>query len=116
MRGLSEKPRTSPTDTMADSHKDLARDKDRQGQRPPLYKILLHNDDYTPADWVVDLLMSLFRRPQREAELLMLAVHANGSAVVGVYTHEVAETKVAQVYLFAREGGHPLQATMEPDV
>lgn len=84
-------------------------------QRPPLYKVLLLNDDYTPMEFVVHILERLFHKTQDQAMEIMLAVHHKGLAVVGLYSHEVAETKVAQVRQLARANQHPLQCTMEKD-
>lgn len=82
-------------------------------KRPPLYKVLLLNDDYTPMEFVVAVLERYFGMTHAEAFDIMLAVHKKGLAVVGVFSHEIAETKVAQVMDFARQHQHPLQCTME---
>ena len=82
-------------------------------QRPPLYKVLLLNDDYTPMEFVVHVLERFFGMTHAQAFDLMLTVHKKGVAVVGVFSFEVAETKVAQVMDFARRHQHPLQCTME---
>jgi ATP-dependent Clp protease adaptor protein ClpS len=82
-------------------------------QRPPLYKVLLLNDDYTPMEFVVHVLERFFGLSHAQAFELMLTVHKKGLAVVGVFSFEVAETKVAQVMDFARRHQHPLQCTME---
>jgi ATP-dependent Clp protease adaptor protein ClpS len=84
-------------------------------QRPSLYKVLLLNDDYTPMDFVVYVLEHFFNKPSEEATRIMLHVHQKGVGVCGVYTYEVAETKVAQVMNFARQHQHPLQCTMEKE-
>ncbi len=84
-------------------------------KRPRMYRVLLHNDDFTPMDFVVDLLRNLFHHDETEATRIMLHVHHNGIGVAGVYTHEIAETKVLQVHLLARKNGHPLMASMEPE-
>jgi ATP-dependent Clp protease adaptor protein ClpS len=84
-------------------------------QRPSLYKVLLLNDDYTPMDFVVYILEHFFNKPREEATRIMLHVHQKGVGVCGVYTYEVAETKVAQVMSFARQHQHPLQCTMEKE-
>ncbi|WP_111977269.1 ATP-dependent Clp protease adapter ClpS [Algibacillus agarilyticus] len=80
---------------------------------PPMYKVLLNNDDYTPMDFVVDVLMKFFRVDEEKATQIMLAVHYEGKGVCGVFTAEIAETKVAQVREYARENQHPLLCTME---
>src|SRR5690606_2199632 len=84
-------------------------------QRPPLYKVLLLNDDYTPMEFVVHVLERFFGMSHAQAFELMLTVHKKGVAVVGVFSHEIAETKVAQVMDFARRHQHPLQCTMEKE-
>ena len=84
-------------------------------ERPPLYEVLLHNDDYTTQEFVVQVLQQFFRKDATEAHHLMLKVHMTGKAIVAVYTKDIAETKIEQVTDYAREHGHPLQMTMEPD-
>lgn len=84
-------------------------------QRPPLYKVLLLNDDYTPMEFVIYILERLFRKTHDQAMEIMLTVHHKGLAVVGLYSHEVAETKVTQVTQLARANQHPLQCMMEKD-
>ncbi|MBN2450720.1 MAG: ATP-dependent Clp protease adapter ClpS [Lentisphaeria bacterium] len=86
---------------------------DRRVRRPPLYRVLLHNDDYTPMDFVVGILKGVFRREEADAVRIMLNVHKRGVGVAGVYPHEVAETKVAKVHTAARAEGHPLRCSME---
>jgi ATP-dependent Clp protease adaptor protein ClpS len=84
-------------------------------QRPPLYKVLILNDDYTPMEFVVQVLERFFGMTHAQAFELMLTVHKKGLAVVGVFTHEIAETKVVQVMDFARRHQHPLQCTLEKE-
>lgn len=84
-------------------------------QRPPLYKVLLLNDDYTPMEFVVHVLERFFGISHSQAVEIMLTVHKKGVAVVGVFSYEIAETKVAQVMDFARRNQHPLQCTMEKE-
>lgn len=84
-------------------------------KRPPLYKVLLLNDDYTPMEFVVHVLERFFGLNHAQAFEIMLTVHKKGVAVVGVFSHEIAETKVAQVMDFARRHQHPLQCTMEKE-
>ena len=84
-------------------------------KRPPLYKVLLLNDDYTPMEFVVHVLERFFGMSHAESFELILTVHKKGLAVVGVFSFEVAETKVAQVMDFARRHQHPLQCTMEKE-
>lgn len=82
-------------------------------QRPPLYKVLLLNDDYTPMEFVVHVLERFFGIGHTHAVEIMLTVHRKGLAVVGVFSFEIAETKVTQVMDYARRNQHPLQCTME---
>jgi ATP-dependent Clp protease adaptor protein ClpS len=84
-------------------------------KRPSLYKVILLNDDYTPMEFVVTVLERFFRKNREEATRIMLHVHQKGVGVCGVFTREVAETKVRQVMSFAGENRHPLQCTMEPE-
>ena len=81
--------------------------------RPPLYSVLLLNDDYTPMDFVVDVLMRFFPLDLERATQVMLHVHTRGRGVCGLYTREVAESKVAQVNEYSRLNQHPLLCTME---
>ncbi len=85
----------------------------RKLKKPKLYKVLLHNDDYTTMEFVVFILMSIFRRSETDAVQIMLHVHKNGIGVAGVYTYEVAETRVAQVEALAREHEFPLRCSLE---
>ena len=82
-------------------------------QPPSMYKVLLNNDDYTPMDFVVEVLMRFFNLDAEKANQLMLTVHYRGKAVCGVYTAEIAETKVMQVNQYARKNQHPLLCSME---
>ncbi len=84
-------------------------------KKPPLYKVLILNDDYTPMEFVVHVLEKFFGMSHQQSFELMLTVHKKGMAVVGVYSHEIAETKVTQVMDFARRHQHPLQCTMEKE-
>ena len=82
-------------------------------KRPNLYRVLLLNDDYTPMEFVVHVLERFFNKPREDATRIMLHVHQNGVGECGVFTYEVAETKVTQVMDFARQHQHPLQCVME---
>ena len=82
-------------------------------KRPPLYKVILINDDYTPMDFVVHILEIFFSLDRETATRIMLEVHTRGMGVCGVFTHEIAETKVSQVNSYSREHQHPLLCTME---
>ena len=82
-------------------------------KKPPLYKVVLINDDYTPMEFVVDILQRIFGLDRPKATRVMLEVHTRGKGVCGVFTFEIAETKVAQVTSYARQHQHPLLCTME---
>jgi ATP-dependent Clp protease adaptor protein ClpS len=82
-------------------------------KRPPLYQVVLLNDDYTPMEFVVDVLERIFGMDRTTATRVMLEVHTRGKGVCGVFTFEIAETKVAQVTTYARQHQHPLLCTME---
>ena len=112
MTGLVFKMTNKPED---DNDQDVLVDTRAKTERPPLYKVMLLNDDYTPMEFVVIVLERLFGMNQAQAFDIMLTVHKKGLAVVGVFSHEVAETKVAQVMDFARQHQHPLQCTMEKE-
>ena len=83
--------------------------------QPRMYKVLLHNDNYTTMDFVVMVLMHVFHKPEAEAVRIMLDVHQKGIGLVGVYPREVAETKVQRVLQLAKEAEFPLLCTMEPE-
>ncbi|MEJ2643589.1 MAG: ATP-dependent Clp protease adapter ClpS [Gammaproteobacteria bacterium] len=82
-------------------------------KRPPLYKVILLNDDYTPMEFVVQVLETFFSMGREKATQIMLHVHTRGKGVCGVFTREIAETKVAQVNEYSRRHQHPLLCTME---
>ena len=93
----------------------LALDTRPKTKRPPLYKVLILNDDYTPMEFVIMVLEKFFGLTHQESFELMLTVHKKGLAVVGVYSREIAETKVTQVSDMAQRHEHPLQCTMEKE-
>ena len=82
-------------------------------KRPPFYKVVMLNDDYTPMDFVVEILKSIFRKTQQDAITIMLEIHQKGSGLCGIFTHEIAETKVEMVIAIARQNEYPLQCVME---
>lgn len=92
---------------------ELVTETKKKLKKPPLYKVLLHNDDYTTKEFVVEILQYVFYKEQTEAVQIMLHVHKKGIGVAGVYTYEVAETKVALVESLARQHEYPLKCTME---
>ncbi len=106
---MSSKPRDGDGDT------GVAVETRTKTNRPPLYKVLLLNDDFTPMEFVVHVLERFFGLSHAQAFEIMLTVHKKGVAVVGVFAFEIAETKVGQVMDFARRHQHPLQCTMEKE-
>ncbi|MEM1023420.1 MAG: ATP-dependent Clp protease adaptor ClpS [Myxococcota bacterium] len=94
------------TDTLVETQESTA--------KPPLYKVLFHNDDYTTMEFVVASLMTVFHHDESSATRIMMHIHTNGVGVAGVYTREVAETKVAQTIAMARKNDFPLELTIEP--
>lgn len=86
-----------------------------KNEKPSLYKVLLLNDDYTPMEFVVHVLEKFFSKNRQEATDIMLHVHRRGVGICGIFTHEIAETKVAQVLDFARQNEQPLQCIMEKE-
>ncbi|MDY7218912.1 ATP-dependent Clp protease adapter ClpS [Denitrificimonas sp. JX-1] len=85
-------------------------------QPPPMYRVIMLNDDYTPMDFVVEVLETYFAMSREQSTQVMLAVHQQGEAVCGVYTRDIAETKAQQVIEYARECEHPLLCEIEKDV
>jgi len=102
---------------MAENYPDLQEeldvDRETRLNEPPMYRVYLMNDDYTPMDFVVDILMTVFRQSQEKAAEIMLHVHHQGKGLCGIYTYEVAETKVDTVHELAEENGYPLRSVME---
>jgi ATP-dependent Clp protease adaptor protein ClpS len=94
---------------------DVRSEQDVQLEEPPLYRVLLLNDDYTTMDFVVEVLRYVFQRSEEDANQIMLNVHRKGVGVCGLYPYEIAETKVDMVDSLARERGFPLKCTMERD-
>lgn len=92
---------------------DVLDEEKTQVKPPSMYKVILNNDDYTPMDFVIEVLQKFFSMDLEKATQLMLAVHYEGKAICGTFTAEVAETKVAQVMMYTREYEHPLLCTME---
>ncbi len=84
-------------------------------KKPRMFKVVLLNDDYTPMDFVVDVLERIFRKTPEQAVQIMLAIHNKGSGICGVFPYEIAETKVQQVLGYSQESQHPLQCTLEPE-
>ena len=110
--GSAENEQSSPVDqttaVIVPEHKE-------EIEKPPMYKVLLLNDDYTPMEFVVAVLQAVFSFSPERAFDLMLTVHNKGVGVAGVFIHEIAETKANQVMRLAQEHGHPLMCTIEED-
>jgi len=96
--------------TLTESHND------QKLERPRMWRVLLHNDDYTTQEFVVWVLESVFRKPRVEAIEVMMRVHQSGVGIAGIYTHDVAETKLRKTRQMAEEHEFPLLVTMEPEV
>ena len=103
------------SDDIPDLQEELTTEIDEEVTEPPLYKVLLHNDNFTTKAFVVEILMAIFNKSLEESTQLMWQVHKNGIGVCGVYTFEVAETKIKQVTSLARENGFPLKLSMEEE-
>ncbi len=84
-------------------------------KRPPMFKVLLHNDHYTTMDFVVEVLRDIYQKPMLEAVNIMLSVHKSGAGLAGVYAAEIAETKIDRTHKLAQEKGFPLKCSMEPE-
>lgn len=102
-------------DTSEDSETGVATESLKKTEKPPLYKVLLHNDDYTSMDFVVFILMSVFYKDEPSARRIMLEVHNRGLGVAGVFTYEIAESKINKVTAMARGNEFPLLCTMEKE-
>jgi ATP-dependent Clp protease adaptor protein ClpS len=98
-----------------DNDSDLATERKSKLEKIRRYKVLFHNDDYTTMEFVIDVLMKFFHKSETEATHIMLSVHHKGHGVAGVFTKDVAETKVAQVTDYAKEQGMPLRLSVEPE-
>lgn len=98
-----------------ENDKDVAILNKITSELPKRYKVLLHNDDYTTMEFVVMILQRIFHKSVQEARDIMLAVHSKGIGICGIYTYEVAETKVVQVKRFSKDHGFPLKCTCEPE-
>ena len=104
------------SDHQHDDHRGLAVEESRpKTKRPPMYKVVLLNDDYTPMEFVVHVLEIFFNKDRPTATRIMLAVHTEGKGVAGVYTRDVAETKVQLVNSYSRKHQHPLMCAMESE-
>jgi ATP-dependent Clp protease adaptor protein ClpS len=106
---------TKKPDPKTEHDSDLATEERRKTKRPRRYAVVFHNDDYTTMEFVVHVLMKFFGKSETEATQVMLHVHLKGYAIVGLYTRDVAESKATQVMDYAKEHGHPLRVTAEPE-
>jgi len=112
----AEPPREKPgVQRDRDRERGVATREKPKTERPPRFKVLLYNDNYTPMEFVVHLLENVFAKSPSEATALMLQIHRSGMGIGGVYVLEIAETKVAQVHRMAEERGYPLRAGAEPE-
>ncbi|MFH1154243.1 MAG: ATP-dependent Clp protease adapter ClpS [Pseudomonadota bacterium] len=88
---------------------------DQTNDHPPMYRVLLHNDDYSTMEFVIEVLMNVFGKSLEKATEIMLNVHRQGKGICGIFTYEVAETKVSTVQRLSRDRGFPLKSTMEKE-
>lgn len=102
------------SETEKDEQSGIATIRKDKLQAPRKYKVLMHNDDYTTMEFVVLVLQKFFNKNAQDAQAIMLDVHSRGFGVCGIYTYEVAESKVAKVTKYARDNGHPLKCSTEP--
>lgn len=100
---------------MSDNDTNTVSDTKPKIKRPRLYKVMLENDDFTPREFVVKVLKTVFRMSDDEAYLITMAAHQQGNAVVSVYTRDIAESKANEATGMAKEAGHPLMFTIEPE-
>ena len=97
------------------SEENVLTKKREKVEKPPLYRVVLHNDNYTTMEFVVLVLQKFFYKNETEANHIMLNVHKKGRGIAGIFTFEVAETKLSQVHSFAKNQDHPLKCSLEPD-
>ena len=102
------------SETEKDEQSGTATIRKEKLQAPRMYKVIMHNDDYTTMEFVILVLQKLFNKALPEAQAIMLEVHSRGFGVCGIFTYEVAESKVAKVVKYARDNGHPLKCSTEP--
>jgi ATP-dependent Clp protease adaptor protein ClpS len=102
-----------PLDPTGSSQEEAGVKQKTRLREPTLYRVILHNDNYTTTDFVVSVIVTVFHKPAAEATKIMLDVHKRGVGVVGVYTYDIASTKVSQVHEMARQSEFPLRASVE---
>jgi len=112
---MSTSDQKPPCDWEFESDSEVDTATRRRTSTPRMYKVLLHNDDYTTMEFVVDILANVFHHPEARAVEIMLNVHHKGIGVAGIYTYEIAETKVKKVFELARQNDYPLRCSMEPE-
>jgi ATP-dependent Clp protease adaptor protein ClpS len=103
------------SETEKDEQSGVATARKEKLQTPRMYKVLMHNDDYTTMEFVIIVLQKFFNKNIDDAQSIMLAVHQRGFGVCGVYTFEVAESKTAKVMKYSKDNGHPLKCSIEPE-
>jgi ATP-dependent Clp protease adaptor protein ClpS len=101
--------------TAKDSDVEVAQKTEQTTKKPPLYKVLFHNDDYTTMEFVVSVLITVFHHSDAMAHTIMMHVHTKGIGIAGVFTREIAETKVAKTVALARKNEFPLELSIEPE-
>lgn len=110
-----DRPRAADPDEREEREGDVAVEPKKKTEKPRRFKVIFHNDDYTTMEFVILVLMKFFHKTETEATHIMLSVHHKGQGVAGLYTKDVAETKVAETGAFAKEYGMPLLVTAEPE-
>lgn len=113
MSDKNQNPDHNPYESSPEGQEDTLTQTRPTIKRPPMYKVMLINDDYTTMDFVIHILQKFFQKSFEEANQIMLHVHHKGAGICGLYPREIAETKVALVTDYARKNEHPLQCTME---
>ena len=103
------------TDKKGDLQGSVLTEDKIETKEPPLYKVLLHNDDYTTMEFVVSILVNIFQKTKQDATAIMLNVHNDGVGIAGVFTREICETKIAIVHELAKKNEFPLRCTMEKE-
>ena len=108
-------PRKATSPEQGETASDVVLKEEKKLKHPSLYKVLIHNDDYTTMDFVVVILRKYFNKSKTEADQITLSIHHDGVGVCGIYTYEVAETKCQKVIFSSRQKGHPLKCTIEKE-
>ncbi len=103
------------SDTQEQNQNESSTEEITKNKKPPMYKVIIHNDDFTPMEFVVHVLTRFFNLTDQDANHIMMEVHKKGHGIAGVYTREIAETKVAQVNAYSRQHEHPLKTSSEKE-